>query len=132
MSKQKTYYKVLRPNNASSYASNQYCIYYAPNVTVTAKHNLPIFIFDTLENARSYAKNNLYDYVIYECIAKRVRKPYKKIFDHDSLFCEYWKIVNKAKQQKKSIIKALHKYRTIEPITGTLWANSITLTKQIQ
>lgn len=135
----KKYYKVVSINGNKYFGSyikdedDPNRIEYKLNKPSKSVNNTPIFIFDTIENAKFYAV--LYTNRIFECTAKNVREPYKKIAGMNIWVHHYWDTVQSAVKHKKSANNYIQNRLptlVIEPPKGTLWADKITLTKQIQ
>lgn len=135
----KKYYKVVSINGDKYFGAyikhedDPNRIEYKLNKPAKSSNNTPIFIFDALDNASYYA--SIYSHLIFECTAKNVREPYKNIAGMDVWVHNYWNAVTQATKHKKSIEYCIRSQLTtliIKPPKGTLWADEITLTKQIQ
>ena len=139
MNNQKVYYKVV-DGMCSTFAGYRYQKMYELNIPITGYNNRPVFIFDSIENARKYS---ICHRRIFKCIATKVRKPYTLVSNYTHAIDTYWEIVDKAKKSKKNINKALSNYndklvrlqsygsfhKTIE---GTLFADSVTLLEEVK
>ncbi len=139
MKNQKVYYKVVS-KMCSTFAGYRYQQTYKLNTPVSGCNNRPIFIFDSIENARNYCKSY---HRIFKCTATKVRKPYTLVSNYIGSIDNYWEVVDKAKKAKKNINKALTNYNDKlirswgygafhETIKGTLFADSVTLLEEVK
>lgn len=136
----KKYYKVIDAASHRSCGVIVTSCKYALNQTTKPYFSASkLFVFNSLKNARKFADDRVYDSIIFECVVTKPCKPipYKpKTVWLDSIK-DYWNAYNTAKQQAKKNKKAFREYFNYKLAVwinwpeGTVWCDSVTLTKQI-
>lgn len=136
----KKHYKVIDAQTYRSCAIIAINCKYALNQTTKPQlSGSKLFVFNSLENARKFADDRVYDSIIFECVVTKPCEPipYKPIKYWLDSIKDYWNAYNAAKQQATKNKKAFRKYFKTMYLCGThwpegtVWCDSVTLTKRI-
>jgi hypothetical protein len=127
------YYKVVRCSNRSIcyHAKLKYKI--GLQTTPTIKHS-KLFVFDSVAAALNFSNNSD---KVYECDVVNPRYPVIRnlphIFSDLAHICRYWEAIALARKNKKSIKKYINARccTDVLMLSGTVWCDAVTLTKQI-
>lgn len=85
----------------------------------TTNKKMPLFAFDTLENARAFSYDNFNAFIIFKCNAVvSPMQPKLRAFTYDVDFILFWKQI----RNKKKITAF-----TSQKVKGTIFCSSITL-----
>lgn len=105
-------------------------ISYELNKTAYAPTGTKLFVFDNIHNAQKFARINIGK--LFECIVKNPRQPVQVRSYYRNT---YWTLINEARKRKISIKQHLYKHNIGSGQywpKGTIWCDSVTLTKQIE
>lgn len=133
------YYKVVREDNGKLFSvviSGAFQIEYQPNIWINKKPSTGgIFIFNSLDEAKRFARSFTSKVYVYECLVRNPR-PLKYRAYHSSsygIISDFWKIVDAFRQKRQKIdwnIVAKNSGYYSCP-SGTYIANSIKLIKRV-
>ena len=131
----KTYYKVL---NDHSSVNSQICLRYSKGVTKTPTiAGSKLFVFNSRQHAEDFANVQWQQTTIWECTitGKSHVVELEPIESTRKSMTEYWKAYAHAKKRKINTFDYISDHVDCQyrywPI-GTVWCDSVTLTKQIK